>query len=622
MYTNISMKRQLPVQIVGTARSISASVGQLPTLGTDGFADKLSRHIIISFADFHEFLAELHLTSFESRLIACFSNGRGVSYAKLAALNQHDFPHVGIFGARDQRQLCRKLPRFLERMKKKWAKERGARSAPRTRPATPETTTTLDDVESRLFDLTQTSKVAMPPQVFLMPGNSSSQSDDQPHFLSYNSAENSAVSSALPRLNRADKKTKKRAAASCQPGSEWCEVIGANKVDKKNRKTDVMTSTWFYDLKFSGDYGSQLNHVHEKFISSSGSTKGTDLIGEKVEVVGAVHKARMNKAACRNWNRIKTFQSEAKDELRRRKATDLRNTHGFEDCINQDNSQEVEGRDDVANQLAARAAAHLKEANSADAAPCHTHTDELRHNRIHAQSYGTAAQLKFSIEMRALRISRRILEKFRNIVNCEKASIMFYNRWESKISLFIENGQLMEFSSEKGIAGHVIRKGLTLNVEDAYSLPFFNRDIDKKTGFRTRSVLCQPIYSAKSVCIIGVIQMLNKIEGAGHGVFSLKDENSVQACGTHISRALEDVLEALVTAQAGLARSAQNKLKFTRRTLGSMSDADPTKKSRSPGFNMGPSKVAATSTSLDNQASLSGSFVETTLSRSISHCQE
>lgn len=102
--------------------------------------------------------------------------------------------------------------------------------------------------------------------------------------------------------------------------------------------------------------------------------------------------------------------------------------------------------------------------------------------------------------------------------------------------------------------------------------------------------------------------MLNKIEGTGHGIFSLKDENSVQACGTHISRALEDILEALVTAQQGLARSAKNKPKpnFTRRTLGSMSDADPRSQPGNSGF-------SPANTSLDKQANLSRTFVQTDL---------
>jgi hypothetical protein len=45
----------------------------------------------------------------------------------------------------------------------------------------------------------------------------------------------------------------------------------------------------------------------------------------------------------------------------------------------------------------------------------------------------------------------------------------------------------------------------------------FIRNMDIKTGFRTRSILCQPIRGMRGGgAIIGVIQMLNKI-GMWHG---------------------------------------------------------------------------------------------------------
>ena len=38
-----------------------------------------------------------------------------------------------------------------------------------------------------------------------------------------------------------------------------------------------------------------------------------------------------------------------------------------------------------------------------------------------------------------------------------------------------------------------------LNIADAYADPRFNPDIDRKTGFATRNILCMPILDAKSV---------------------------------------------------------------------------------------------------------------------------
>ncbi|EDO31088.1 predicted protein, partial [Nematostella vectensis] len=45
----------------------------------------------------------------------------------------------------------------------------------------------------------------------------------------------------------------------------------------------------------------------------------------------------------------------------------------------------------------------------------------------------------------------------------------------------------------KGIAGCAAESGEAINIKDAYSDPRFNRDVDKKTGYTTHSILCMPI---------------------------------------------------------------------------------------------------------------------------------
>ena len=47
-----------------------------------------------------------------------------------------------------------------------------------------------------------------------------------------------------------------------------------------------------------------------------------------------------------------------------------------------------------------------------------------------------------------------------------------------------------------GIAPSVVRSGESLLVPDAYADPRFNRQIDEKTGFRTRDILCVPVFSS------------------------------------------------------------------------------------------------------------------------------
>ena len=71
-----------------------------------------------------------------------------------------------------------------------------------------------------------------------------------------------------------------------------------------------------------------------------------------------------------------------------------------------------------------------------------------------------------------------------------------------------------------GIAGRVAATGETQNIADPYSHPDFNPAVDRDTGYRTRSILCMPIYDRKKQ-IFAVAELLNKI---GNEPFSDKDE--------------------------------------------------------------------------------------------------
>src|SRR5262249_14751333 len=60
-----------------------------------------------------------------------------------------------------------------------------------------------------------------------------------------------------------------------------------------------------------------------------------------------------------------------------------------------------------------------------------------------------------------------------------------------------------------GIAGHVAATGETMNIADAYNDPAFNPEVDRRSGFRTKAILCMPILDRKRT-VIGVAQLLNK----------------------------------------------------------------------------------------------------------------
>ncbi|MBI5207770.1 MAG: SpoIIE family protein phosphatase [Candidatus Firestonebacteria bacterium] len=88
----------------------------------------------------------------------------------------------------------------------------------------------------------------------------------------------------------------------------------------------------------------------------------------------------------------------------------------------------------------------------------------------------------------------------------------------------------------QGIAGYVCKTGENINIPDAYKDTRFNPETDKKTGYRTRSMLTIPMRDHNGE-ITGVIQVLNKKKA----VFNKNDEELASVLGTHISMAIENV---------------------------------------------------------------------------------
>ena len=90
----------------------------------------------------------------------------------------------------------------------------------------------------------------------------------------------------------------------------------------------------------------------------------------------------------------------------------------------------------------------------------------------------------------------------------------------------------------EGISGRVAETGAMINVADAWELPYYNREYDRKHRFRTRSVLCMPIRNQPGERI-GVLQVMNKI---GRDHFNKDDEALLLGLASQVGIALENSL--------------------------------------------------------------------------------
>ena len=107
--------------------------------------------------------------------------------------------------------------------------------------------------------------------------------------------------------------------------------------------------------------------------------------------------------------------------------------------------------------------------------------------------------------------------------------------------------------SPRSMSGYVALHKRLLNIADVYDLPpgspyGFDRSFDAKIGYRTKSMLCMPLFSRKGE-VIGVIQLINKKRSSDRKLLSAED---VDEQVTTFDTRSEELLETLAS-QAGIA---------------------------------------------------------------------
>lgn len=131
-----------------------------------------------------------------------------------------------------------------------------------------------------------------------------------------------------------------------------------------------------------------------------------------------------------------------------------------------------------------------------------------------------------------------IAEETKNAMQADRCTVFIYDKeknelW-SKVALGMDSEEI-RVPADRGLAGYVVQTGETLNIEDAYNDKRFNKDVDLKTGYKTKTILCMPIKNNNQQ-IIGAFQVLNKIDG----IFTKGDEDLLIAIGGSASIALEN----------------------------------------------------------------------------------
>ena len=104
--------------------------------------------------------------------------------------------------------------------------------------------------------------------------------------------------------------------------------------------------------------------------------------------------------------------------------------------------------------------------------------------------------------------------KLSQLLNAERSSLFLVedDTLLLKVAKNLDTGKEIRIPIGSGLAGAVAQSGKIINIPDAYADSRFNPDVDRKTGFRTRSILSLPIKNQRGE-VFAVAQLLNRKDG-------------------------------------------------------------------------------------------------------------
>jgi adenylate cyclase len=111
---------------------------------------------------------------------------------------------------------------------------------------------------------------------------------------------------------------------------------------------------------------------------------------------------------------------------------------------------------------------------------------------------------------------REVVNVARDAVNATRGSLFMFDDSTNELYTRIADGMYrreIRISSEAGIAGSVYSSGNPEIVLDVSKDPRFLAEVDKETGFVTKDMIAVPVRTLRGN-VIGVAQMLNKVDGA------------------------------------------------------------------------------------------------------------
>ena len=129
----------------------------------------------------------------------------------------------------------------------------------------------------------------------------------------------------------------------------------------------------------------------------------------------------------------------------------------------------------------------------------------LEESRFHEVSKAISSELDIDV------LLKKIMSIATELLEAERSTLFLHDPKTNELWSRVAEGvaeKEIRFPATAGIAGEVFTSQQAINIPDAYLDSRFNQEVDRMTGFRTKSILCVPVISRQGNTV-GVVQVLN-----------------------------------------------------------------------------------------------------------------
>lgn len=139
-----------------------------------------------------------------------------------------------------------------------------------------------------------------------------------------------------------------------------------------------------------------------------------------------------------------------------------------------------------------------------------------------------------------------VVEQASRLVSAQRSTLWLHDPDRDDLYTFIGEGLSQEFRYplDRGAVGAAARQRRSIVIDDAYESELFNPEVDRQTGFHTRSILAVPMQTQRGD-LLGVFQSINRIDESapdGVGVFAAGDVELLEAMAGFAAVSVENAM--------------------------------------------------------------------------------